>query len=118
MNVARDAISFENFGQETFSIFQRTLAKIIPIEVQQIEGPVFQTVGAALLKRILQCLEVASAVGPQRDNLSVHDRLRNGQIFCRFGKGSQPIGPILVIAAKEVYLPLVDPANDSIAVEF
>ena len=66
--------AIEHLRQNFLALGERFLAKIMPIEVQQIEDELGQRMLCALFKRRLQIGKAALSVCREHHNLSVHNR--------------------------------------------
>ncbi len=84
--------------QSLAALFQGLLAKVAPVQVQEVEGDQGRAGGVG---RRPQCLEVAVAMTQKRDRLAVEERVVHAQSADRIGYPPHPLSEICAMTAPE-----------------
>src|ERR1700679_4301265 len=85
---------FEQLGEKPLAFHQGKLAKIVAVQVEQVEGEVSERLFDTLLEGGLQIREVGGAVGGEDDEFAVEDCGLGREGLDLGGDGLHAVGPV------------------------
>ncbi len=107
----------EQPGKRLLASFQRHVAQIVSVEVEEIEGEVDEAARRLVGQGLLQCGEVADALVVEHHDLAVDDRLAAGQGTEALGEVGVSRGPVEAAAGRHPYAVAGDERDRTVAVE-
>ena len=107
----------QDFGQQPLAVLQGGRAKIVAVEIEQIENGIRQAAVVVLAHFVLQGLEARSPIRQEDGNFAVQNGLADRQLAGGRGHSRKTIAPIPVRARKQRGLSSGDVADDAVTVE-
>ena len=115
------ALFLQQAFEDGLAALERQVARVVPVEVQQVEREIRQRVLRTFLKRGLQIGEAGASLGVEDHDLAIEDGIVDGKLGGGFGDISHAMRPVETLAGEEACVSrtglFVDVDLDAVAVE-
>src|SRR5579871_1629501 len=84
----------DELGQRRLALFQRDIAKVVTVEIEEVEGKIDESGRLAVGQRLLKVGKACPAIRLERRDLAVENGVARGPEAQHLGKLGKPLGPV------------------------